>query len=494
MQRKRLSIGAGALAALYIAVAGCERTIPPPAPPPFHGAVVKVACPPALAELLRAQSRAWQARQQAAVEHVGESDRADVRIVHPQALAGPAAAGKLAVLPAAWQERGNPFDWAAQLPAYREQLLLWDGKAFAVPLVGESPVCLYRADLFAEARHQQGYKEAQAKAHAPGHDLRAPLTWDEFARIAEYFQRHAPGGKPAPSLPPLPEGAAELDRLFCTVAASCARRAVRLDELAGREHLDEVFSFHCDQKTGAPRIAGPGFVAALRLLQRLQACRPAGTHPRPIEAFRDGRAVLCIADASALHAIQQVPALRDKVGVCPVPGSARYFTSAGQERPARDGVNRVPYLGGAGWLAAVPADAASPEAAFDLLADLAGPARSMQITLEPASTGPTRTDQVLRERWDAFDLDAERTRALREAVSRTVLEHGLKNPVLCLRTPDALALRDDLVEQVRAALLHGEDAAAALQAAARRWNQRIAARGKDVHLRDYRISLGLLGR
>ncbi len=69
----------------------------------------------------------------------------------------------------------------------------------------------------------------------------------------------------------------------------------------------------------------------------------------------------------------------------------------------KEGVNRVPYLGGAGWLAAVPAAAANPSAAYDLLADLCGPARSMQIVLDPrVGGGPVRTEQVLRERWDSY--------------------------------------------------------------------------------------------
>jgi hypothetical protein len=149
---------------------------------------------------------------------------------------------------------------------------------------------------------------------------------------------------------------------------------------------------------------------------------------------------------------------------------------------------------GAGYLAVVPADAAGADAAVDFLANLAGPARSMQLALEPRSSGPTRTDQVLRERWDAYDLDADRTRALKEAVGRATLQHGLKNPVLCLRTPDAIRQRAILVERLQAALLYKEDAAAVLRATAQRWDEMNAARGKGIHLRDYRISLGLLGR
>src|SRR5262249_53406424 len=149
---------------------------------------------------------------------------------------------------------------------------------------------------------------------------------------AEFFARHGSGGKPGASLPPLPSGEAELDRLFWTVAASCARRAVPGDEPQGPDHDAEVFSFHCDQRTGEPRISGPGLVEALALLQRLQACRPLGTAARPEEAFQDGLAVLCLCEASWLVPFQKAQKRRDRFGICQVPGAGRYHTASGEVR------------------------------------------------------------------------------------------------------------------------------------------------------------------
>src|SRR5262249_49533130 len=152
----------------------------------------------------------------------------------------------------------------------------------------------------------------------------------------------------------LPEDAAALDRLFYTVAASYARRAVPADEKAGPEHLDEVFSFHFDLKTGAPRIATPGFVDALALLKRLQDCAPKKPSVAPEDAFRDDEAVLCLTEASRLVDFQKSAKVRDRVGVCPVPGAGHYYTPAGKRVDVEGGSNRVPYLGGAGWVAVVP--------------------------------------------------------------------------------------------------------------------------------------------
>src|SRR5262249_48884413 len=144
----------------------------------------------------------------------------------------------------------------------------------------------------------------------------------------------------------------------------------------------------------------------------------------------------------------------------------------------KDTSNRVPYLGGAGWLACVPSTSKQQEAALDLLADLAGPSRSAQAALEPVrGGGPTRTDQLLRERWDGYDLDRAHTRELKDALNQKLLQHNIKNPVLCLRIPDAAVHRAALVAKVRRALLEGEPAQRALDEVAKDWQALDAKKG-----------------
>lgn len=474
-----------------LAPAGCHGVLPPPPPPPFAGAEVRVACPPGAAELVARHSRAWQARQQARVRVVAPGAEADLWVLPPAEMPRHAAADALTPLPEALLARGAPFDWAGLLAHYREPLLLWQRVAYAAPLLGEAPVCLYRRDLYEDATHQKEYRTFQQRQDKPVRDLRPPTTWDELATQAEYFSKHRVAGKVVPSLPALPADGRELDRLFYTVAAGYARRAVPAEVPAERE---EIFAFHYDLAAGQPRIATPGFVAALAVLQRLQACRPKGAAARPEEAFLNGEAVLCLAEPGLLAKAQQNPALRDRVGVCQVPGAERYFTTRGQEVSMRGGANRVPYLGGAGLLLAVPKAARQGAAALDLLAELAGPQRAMQIALAPEHGGGlTRLDQALRDRWGAFGLDAPRTQALKEAAGWAMYRHGLKGPALCLRTPDEAQAHAALVAALRPALVEGGDAARALQGVRERWEKLAAARG-EKHAAEYRISLGLLGQ
>jgi ABC-type glycerol-3-phosphate transport system substrate-binding protein len=443
---------------------------------------------------------AWQARQQARIEVVPQAKTgADVRVIRPAELARLAKAGGLRVLPSG-RQAPEGYEWPRLLSFYREPLLKWDTRVYALPLAGEALVCVWRSDLFADPARRDAYRAFVQASKAPAgvsRELKAPATWEEYALIAEFFARRGPDGKPGPSLPALPAGEEDLDRLFWTVAASCARRAVPADEATGEDPPDEVFSFHCDQRTGKPRIAGPGFVLALEHLQRLQAFRPEGTTAQPEEAFRDGRAVLCLCAASWLVPFQKAPGVRDRFGICQVPGAARYYTAGGEEKTLKAGTNRVPYLGAGGWLAVVPHDAPSPEAAVDFLQAITGPAASAQAAMEPRfGGGPTRNDsqQLQRERWDSFDLDAARMQELSEAVKKTLALHGLKNPALVLRVPDQAQRRKALVVQLRRALLEKGQAQECLEQAAQAWRALDQKKGPAAAKADYRISLGLLGQ
>src|SRR5262245_41241555 len=90
---------------LLLGAAGCSSVLPTPEPPPHRGAVVRVTCPEPLAELVRAQSLAWQSRQGASVEvrafPAGGAgpEGADVWVLPPAELPRWAASGKLLPVP-----------------------------------------------------------------------------------------------------------------------------------------------------------------------------------------------------------------------------------------------------------------------------------------------------------------------------------------------------------------------------------------------------------
>jgi multiple sugar transport system substrate-binding protein len=447
--------------------------------------------------LVARYGKVWSVRTGARLEVVSFDARsmgpdqvpADGWLIPPPELARWAAAGRLLPVPPAYLAPESRYLWRDLLPVDRNKLLVWDRTVYALPFLSDALLCYYRDDWFRDSRNQGDFQATYARP------LRAPTTWDEFADVAEFFRGRARAGEgpPAPSLPPLPDTDADLDREFFSVAAPLDRRALREDERSSPPD-EELFSFHYDVQTGRPRLDRPAFVEALRFWQRLRSCRPQTAARQPAESFRSGQAVLCLAGAEWVARFQEEDSpVRGRFGLCPVPGSARVFDyRTGEPRPA-SGENWVPYLGSGGWIAVVPRRAAHPVVAFALFAELSGPKISAEIVLDPAwGGGVFRRDHFgLLTEGNPFALDSQGARALARSLQQTRAP-AIVNPVLCLRTPGQREHRRALVEEVRSALLGSDtDPRQALAAVVRRWQQLDEAKTERERLAEYRASLGL---
>jgi ABC-type glycerol-3-phosphate transport system substrate-binding protein len=463
MQRKSGFVCAVFGVSLLAVIVGCRR-LPDDAPPfsPWEGRTLTVACPadqPAAADIVQRYSQAWQSRRRAKVEIVRydpakgpATTPADVWVLAAAEMPHWASQGALTPLPEEIVGRDAGYGWNSLLPLYRDRLLTWGRDAggrptaYAVPLMGDAPLCCYRTDVF-------------GKDHEPE-------TWEEIAAVEAHGLSR---------LPPLPADDAQLERLFYTVAAGYARRVLGDDAPPDPQ---AQFSFYYDYQTGEPRIADAGFVEALRLLQRLLP--PGEATATPEEAFLAGRASFCVTQARWLPAFKkdQKRVLKGRFGVCAAPGGSK---------------GRAPYLGADAWLAAVPKAAREADAAFDLLADLTGKDDSMQILQDAGwAGGAVRVEQLGDGvRWDFLGLDRLKTAATRAALQQALLHRGVKNPVVVLRIPDAKAHRAALVVELRAALKDPKaDAKTALERVAAAWRELDAKRGGDVG-KEYRMSLGL---
>ena len=92
-------------------------------------------------------------------------------------------------VPDALLDRGNAYQWQNLLPLYRYKLLVWDGKPYALPLLGDARVCYYRDDWFRDAAG--GFQEKH------GRPLAAPETWEDLVVIAEFFHTRKQGAEHA---------------------------------------------------------------------------------------------------------------------------------------------------------------------------------------------------------------------------------------------------------------------------------------------------------
>jgi hypothetical protein len=444
--------------------------------------------------------QSWAAASRARVDVIPydphsspEAASADLWIITPARLPHWAAAGKLHAVPDRLQAQGPAYAWQDLLPLYRNKLLIWDRKAYALPLLGEAFLCYYRADLLGDAKDRQSFKEQF------GHELPPPslreITWEQFQEIASFFHnRPRPGsGGRYPSLPPLPALDDELDREFYCVATPFARQAVE-EEAKMPPPPAELFSFHYQLGTGAPRIQTPGFVHALKLLRQLQAFRPAAAAKEPPASFEKGEAVLCLADAAWISRFQSSPQVRGKFAFCRPPGSSRVFDfDTGQERPVTTG-NYVPYLGSAGWLAVVPRSSAQPQAAFELAASMGNPTLSRNIVVEPDwGGGVFRRGHLENSGWTALGLNPSQTERLLDLLREIVIHARTQNPVLRLRIPDEQEHQLVLDKEVRAALTGGKEPSQALQDAARQWQELYSRKPLAQRLAEYRLSLSLSG-
>jgi multiple sugar transport system substrate-binding protein len=484
---------------LLLGVTGCGRraTAPPRPEKRFQGTMVTVACPgEPVATVVQRYGRMWTSQTGAALKVVpydastGPNARlaADLWIVSPARMPHWADAGGLCPVPADLIERNPPYAWQNVLPLY-SKLCVWDQKVYALPLLGGGLLCFYRQDLFQDTAHRDAFKRKYSR------DLGPPATWEQFLQIAEYFHNQLRPGinRRCPSLPPLPDNPDDLDELFYCVAVPSARRAVREDDPHPPSTV-ELFSFHYDLETGAVRIGTPGFVHALQFLQRLQRFRPAGTAQDPPAAFQRGEAVLCLASPAWISRFQEDAKLRDKFGLCRVPGSEHVFDYATVQEKTLPGGNWVPYLGADGWLMVVPRSNPHPEAAFALAASLSDSKTSLDLVIEPAWGGGVYRREQLEAGvgWHQLGLDRKRTEHLVDILRETVLHPQVKNPALRLRTPDERMHQRALDAQLRAALLEGKEAGMALQAAAAQWRQIDGEKSTAARLAAYRLSLGLL--
>jgi ABC-type glycerol-3-phosphate transport system substrate-binding protein len=433
----------GAALALLVGCGDAPPTDSTQPKKPFGGQKLTLRCPDAaMADALTPMVKAWATRTGAEIsvarEPMTATDDSDIGVIPSAHLGAWAEPGLLLPVPTKLRAHDNPFQWFALLPAYGERLVEWGGQILAVPLTGDGFVVVYRTDRLTD---KTVVAEFQRQCHrAPS----APATWEEFADLAVILA----AVDKKPSLPPLPNDPERLFDLFCRVASSADRAALNDVQHARVANDRDVLAFQFSTATGQPRLQAPGFQEAAKWLARLRTggALPPGGPADPAAALADGSASLALL---SLDQLDQLARLTREGGAVParfalvgVPGT-HWFFHADKGQVLRDpNANYVPHFSG-GRLGVVRSRCQHPEAAFDLLADLGGPARGAEFIATPGlGAGPTRVSHLDRERltlWLGYGFDNERSKALQDAM-RHYTELTVKNPTLGYRGPDRAAV------------------------------------------------------
>lgn len=483
--------------------AGCAPPSEVHAPSPrYAGRVLRVSCPidSALQAILERHGTQWERLSGARIQRVAADSAVDVVLFRPWEFGR--VVPELATIDVSALRSTETYEYSLLLRQQVENTLGWGGRIFALPVVGESLVMVFRSDLLSDPKHLEHLPaRMRARSSRLGRPV-GPATWQEFAAVAEYFARQSdwnPGDRaavPRPSLPPLPADDDELDREFHALAASFVRpmtNSERAASLSERMRTTFFFNYLFDADTGEPTIEMPGFVAAVQTMQRLQAVRASTTQEKPIEAFRRGQAVLALAALSDVQSLQATDSpVRGRFGVARIPGSEEYFDpDARKLKPAPEVEgNVVPYLAHGGWLGGIRKDSDQANLALDFLAFLTSPRVSLEIVAEPRwGAGPTRGSHLdSRSVWYNYDLDSGSTNQLIESLDATYRGSTL-NPVYRLRVKDEDPLKRVFCQELRKVLADGSDAREALQRIRTAWEAVITDR--EAFRKEYRESVGL---
>lgn len=441
------------------------------------------------------RAKAWAHRNTATVDVVASEADADVLLIPPTQIGRLDPPANLRTVPPTISGEASNFQWGELIRVYQSRLAHWGGERYAVPLVGEAYVLVYRADVLADPAFADAFRQ---KFNRPPLPIR---TWDDLADLGLFATDRT--GKPA--LAPLPADPSATVAAFGHIAACYDRMAapsgVKVDA-DGRDPYLRGLTFYTDAEVlrnrtadkWEVRVGEPAFGEAFRWLEKTAKCRP----PKPgdpTEAVVSGTAVaavLPISDLGRLPRDANTGAVDAKFGVSSVPGSDGYFDASGKKIKTGN-VNRVPYYHGGGLIGVVRQSAAHPDAAWGLLGELGGPIGSSATLDTPtAGGGPLRIEHTTEStrQWQQCGFDKARTSDLSKAV-RDYVATGTINPAVGLRTPDVAAIHALLARQLVKVASGEATADAGQQQTAKEWRELDAKTPTDQRQTARRKSAGL---
>ena len=368
--------------------------------------------------------------------------------------------------------------WDNVLGVFRERSLSWAGVAYGMPWDGDILTYFYRADAFGQ--YADKFKQQTGK------DLTPAASWQQYAEIAKFFTGWDWNGDGANDygLVELPMRKNQGWNGFMTRAAAYAK-------------APDDPGFFFDPETMTARINNPGFVQALQDWADVIKYGPPGMLNfgwiENAQTFAAGQAAQDIqwGDIGPVSHDPKMTKIEGKVGYGVAPGSERYFDPKKNDWVTPGAPNHASFLGFGGWINVVPTSTKNAAAAFDLAAFLGSPEVMNEAVITPGTgVNPSRDSQLQPEIWVKAGWSQDEAKAYTDAI-RSALEDP--NAVFDMRLPGFPEYKDAVELAVSEALSGQSDAKAALDRAAKTWDEITNRLGRDKQRELYRESLGLSG-
>jgi multiple sugar transport system substrate-binding protein len=363
-------------------------------------------------------------------------------------------------------------------PAFRDRLMVWDGKWIAVTIDGDSYNGYYRKDLFEVPNHRVQFEARY------GYELSVPDTWQQYHDIAEFFTgREGPDGEQMFGVAePFARGTQQFWNVFSRAAAYT-------------NHPDYPGSQFFDPETMHAQIGNPGWIRAVEeYLEVLHFSPPEAKKFGIVEArqqFIAGRVAMILdwGDTGILAADAKRSSIAGNVGYFTLPGTYQIWN---YKKGVWDTVKtpyKVPFLAFGGWVGSVPSNSRNAKAAWDYLMWYSSPENSLRDVMTSGSgINPYRFSHFT-------NLDAWTRTLSKRAASEYlgVLRTSLDSPfvALDLRLPGFHYYTEALETNLDKALNQELTVKQAMTQAAGEWEKITDHYGREKQRVIYRAAMGL---
>jgi multiple sugar transport system substrate-binding protein len=432
-----------------------------------------------LAEALRLRIPEWEARTGAKVT-VTEDD-----VVDPAADLAACSGTALAALPGrravSSDMKRDPEIGFVHIP-YLHQTAFGAraGQTVAIPLAAEIFLLWRRADLFADGKLKAAF---QKEFNAP---LDPPKTWDDYVRIAAFFQK------------------SKAVKFGCVEAFGPDADGLRGYFARAAAFSEDPRAVPLDVDDGRPRLGDADFLkAAENLLVTLPHSPAAGgkavtiQQAREIFAAGDAAMILVAAPPTSHPSIKSDAKFADKLAVSSLPSSPEVFglkTKSWRPRMERNReVPEAPFLARTGHFVSVSKNSNNAAATESLLAFLTSTKDNAYI-VQGARLGLTPSREELLNDSGRFaggyglpgKLTSEYFSLVRESLRPSRWATDLR-----VAKPDAFL--QSLGDQLQNAAAGKVSVADALKNADRQWSAEISKRG-DAFVEEFRMGQGFSPR